>query len=196
MRLSIVDKGHRWKQKLALTVLRVVGRGEPDPVAKVSLYRPEFFGRPWARFCESIMRGPSEWSFGERELIAAFVSKLNACPFCEGVHTGTASLLLGKESGVDRLDGWRNADFEPKVAAVLELIEKTVSVPAAIGPHDRPASVSDEAIADALYVAFLFNTINRLANAFDFRWSDDGDRMRIAKGLNQLRYHVPAFLMR
>jgi AhpD family alkylhydroperoxidase len=27
------------------------------------------------------MRGPSEWSAGERELFAAFTSQLNQCPF-------------------------------------------------------------------------------------------------------------------
>ena len=27
------------------------------------------------------MRGPSEWSAGERELFAAFTSLLNQCPF-------------------------------------------------------------------------------------------------------------------
>jgi len=28
-----------------------------------------------------VMRGPSDWSVGERELFAAFVSSLNQCPF-------------------------------------------------------------------------------------------------------------------
>jgi hypothetical protein len=27
------------------------------------------------------MRGPSEWRVGERELFAAFTSRLNQCPF-------------------------------------------------------------------------------------------------------------------
>jgi hypothetical protein len=29
----------------------------------------------------AVMRGPSEWTVGERELFAAFTSKLNQCPF-------------------------------------------------------------------------------------------------------------------
>jgi len=28
-----------------------------------------------------VMRGPSDWSIGERELFAAFTSKLNQCVF-------------------------------------------------------------------------------------------------------------------
>jgi len=196
MRLSVLVKGHRWPQRLTLSVIRIVGRGEPDPVASLSLYRPEFFGRAWLRFCESIMRGPSEWTDGERELIAAFVSRLNACPFCVGVHTGTSTLLLGDNFGVERLSDWRNAGFEPRLAAVFELVEKSTSAPESMTAADRPPSVSADAAADALYVAFLFNTINRLANAFDFEWTDDADRMRLARGLNQMGYHVPAFLLR
>ncbi|HZU68201.1 MAG TPA: hypothetical protein VFA09_13070 [Ktedonobacteraceae bacterium] len=52
----------------------------PD-VTRVISYRPEFFGLPFSRCLEDVMRGPSEWSVGERELFAAFVSRKNQCPF-------------------------------------------------------------------------------------------------------------------
>lgn len=44
-------------------------------------YRPELFGRPFSRLLQIVMRGDSEWSAGERELMAAFVSSLRQCPF-------------------------------------------------------------------------------------------------------------------
>jgi hypothetical protein len=34
-----------------------------------------------SRFTQEVMRGPSPLSPGQRELIAAFTSKLNDCPF-------------------------------------------------------------------------------------------------------------------
>ncbi len=34
-----------------------------------------------ARFTQGVMRGPSPLSAGQRELIAAYTSKLNRCPF-------------------------------------------------------------------------------------------------------------------
>ncbi len=34
-----------------------------------------------ARFTQEVMRGPSPLSPGQRELIAAFTSRLNDCPF-------------------------------------------------------------------------------------------------------------------
>jgi AhpD family alkylhydroperoxidase len=36
------------------------------------------------------MRGPSDWSVGDRELMAAYVSQVNASTFCIGAHTATA----------------------------------------------------------------------------------------------------------
>jgi len=54
---------------------------EAPGVVKTLLYRPEVFGRPFSDAADRAMRGPSEWSPGERELFAAFTSLLNQCPF-------------------------------------------------------------------------------------------------------------------
>ena len=43
-------------------------------------YKPEATGH-LERFSQAVMRGPSPLSAGFRELIAAFTSKLNHCPF-------------------------------------------------------------------------------------------------------------------
>jgi hypothetical protein len=48
---------------------------------KTLLYRPEIFGQPFTEELHGAMRGPSEWSAGERELFAAFTSLLNQCHF-------------------------------------------------------------------------------------------------------------------
>jgi hypothetical protein len=54
---------------------------EPLGVIKTLTYRPELFGRPFSDALDDVMRGPSEWSAGERELFAAFTSLLSQCPF-------------------------------------------------------------------------------------------------------------------
>ena len=64
--------------------LEVVDRTEaPRPlgVLKTLHYRPELFGEPFSAALDLALRGSSEWSEGERELFAAFVSSLNQCPF-------------------------------------------------------------------------------------------------------------------
>jgi hypothetical protein len=45
------------------------------------MYRPELFGTPFSQVLDTVMRGYSEWSAGERELFAGFTSLLNQCPF-------------------------------------------------------------------------------------------------------------------
>jgi hypothetical protein len=50
-------------------------------VIKTLLYRSELFGDPFSTRLDEAMRGPSEWSPGERELFAGFASHLNQCLF-------------------------------------------------------------------------------------------------------------------
>jgi hypothetical protein len=81
VRLPILDHGHRAPQKLLLNLIRLVTRSEPVDVVKVFMYRPEFFGKPFCDLGHVVLRGPSDWTVGERELFGAFTSKLNACTF-------------------------------------------------------------------------------------------------------------------
>ena len=81
MRLSIVESGHAPPEAAMLEMIRERSGHEPLGVVKTLLYRPELFGRPFSDALDLAMRGPSEWSAGERELFAAFTSLLNECHF-------------------------------------------------------------------------------------------------------------------
>ena len=81
MRVRAVEHRHRLKQKLILTLIRIVGGRRVPDVVKTLMYRPEFFGASQCAWTQAVMRGPSHWSVGERELFAAFTSKLNNCVF-------------------------------------------------------------------------------------------------------------------
>lgn len=50
-------------------------------VVRTIVYRSDLFGRPFSDSLQALMRGPSEWIVGERELFGAFVSAQNQCPF-------------------------------------------------------------------------------------------------------------------
>lgn len=77
MRLAVLDHGHRGRPRLLIFVMR----GRVSDVLKTLMYRPSFFGRKFAYAVHQVMRGPSPWSAGERELFAAYTSRLNQCPF-------------------------------------------------------------------------------------------------------------------
>jgi hypothetical protein len=81
MRLACLESGHDPQETRVLDLIREQRGLEPPDVLKTLHYRPELFGRPFSEVLEPVMRGPSEWSAGERELFAGFVSSLNQCPF-------------------------------------------------------------------------------------------------------------------
>jgi hypothetical protein len=81
MRLRCTESGHDPAQTAVLEGIRVESGREPVDVVKTLHYRAELFGRPFCNALELSMRGESDWTPGERELFAAYVSSLNQCPF-------------------------------------------------------------------------------------------------------------------
>jgi hypothetical protein len=81
MRLDQLDDGHRGIARLMLRVMARVSKRQPPDVVKTLYYRRGFFGRPFSALLQDVMRGPSSWSIGERELFAAYTSLLNQCLF-------------------------------------------------------------------------------------------------------------------
>jgi len=81
MRLKRLEHGHRLPQKLILGMIGLVNRCRAPDIIRTLFYRPEFLGRPMSRWTQAVMRGPSAWSVGDRELFAALTSKLNQCVF-------------------------------------------------------------------------------------------------------------------
>ena len=80
MRLKAVERGAVGDRLLYGVIRAVSGYRAPD-VVRTLRYRPAFFGAAHSAHTQAAMRGPSAWSVGERELFAAFVSRLNQCLF-------------------------------------------------------------------------------------------------------------------
>ncbi len=81
MRLRILEKAHRPLQKIILGLIQATSRVHaPGPILVLS-YRRELFGKYIAQCFQEGMREPTEWSVGEVELFAAFVSRLNKCEY-------------------------------------------------------------------------------------------------------------------
>ena len=80
MRLPRVHRGHALGDRLRLAMMRLTA-GHAPGVVRTLLYRKDFFGARHSALTQQVMRGPSPWTIGERELFAAFVSRLNQCVF-------------------------------------------------------------------------------------------------------------------
>ena len=81
MRLANVQRGDRLSTRLFYGMVRLFSGFRAPDVVRTLRYHRHFFGHPHAAHTQAVMRGPSVWSVGERELFAAFVSRLNQCSF-------------------------------------------------------------------------------------------------------------------
>ena len=81
MRLKRLETAHPWRYRFLRALLTLKHRVRVPDVIRMLCYRDEFFGKPYNAWIEAILRGPSPWSVWERELFAAFTSRLNRCDF-------------------------------------------------------------------------------------------------------------------
>lgn len=81
MRLSNVERGGGVLDRLFYLVVRTLSGFRAPDVVRTLRYRRGFFGGPHSAHTQAVMRGSSEWTVGQRELFAAFVSRVNQCHF-------------------------------------------------------------------------------------------------------------------
>ena len=172
MRLDILNRGYGPGTKLLFALIRV-SSGQPLPdAAKLVFYRPDFYGARAKEFTHEAMRGASAWSVGDRELMAAYVSKVNESAFCIGAHTATASQAYQDAPRVAAvLADLESAPVEEPLRATLRMLGKLTREGKADAEDMREvlaAGASPQQVEDALAVCAAFNTTGRLADAFGF----------------------------
>ena len=179
MRLEVLNRGYRSGTKMFFAVIRLVSRHPVPDAAKLAFYRPDFYGARAKEFTHQAMRGPSAWSVGDRELMAAYVSQANECAFCIGAHTATAGQAYQDGPKVTAvLADLESAPVGDGLRATLRMLGR-LSADGKVSAGDMrevlAAGVSPEQVQDALAVCAAFNTTNRLADAFGFEvLSPDG----------------------
>jgi uncharacterized peroxidase-related enzyme len=172
MRLAILDSGHGFGTKALFAFIGAVSRQRVVDAVKLVMYRPEFYGAPMKKVVHEAMRGPSAWSVGDREVMAALISKVNECEFCIKAHSAVARRAYQDEAKVAGvLSDLETASIDEPLRATLRMLckltrEHTVSDEDMQAVLD--AGASREQIEDALAVSFAFNTTDRLASAFAF----------------------------
>src|SRR5208282_5341721 len=97
----------------------------PQPVMR-DLYRTYPAScRPLGEFTEAAMRGPSPFTQGQRELIAAYVSGLNACVYCHGAHVGVAEACgVAPDLITAVLNDIETAPVEARMKPILRYVRK------------------------------------------------------------------------
>ncbi|WP_217603339.1 carboxymuconolactone decarboxylase family protein [Chitinophaga sp. GbtcB8] len=172
MRLEILNSGYRFGTKLLFGIIRLFS-GYPLPdAARLVFYRPGFYGDPAKNFTHRAMRGPSAWSVGDRELMAAYISRMNECNFCVKAHSAVSAKAYNNTAIVEEvLADLKIASIDLPLKATLIMLGKLTrenSINAADMRAVLDSGVSSEQIEDALAICFAFNITNRLADAFNF----------------------------
>jgi uncharacterized peroxidase-related enzyme len=172
MRLSEIDRGDGFANRLLIAFISLVSGMRLPDAARVALYHKNFFGSPMGAWTQAAMRGPSTWSIGERELMAAMVASWNSCPFCVDAHGAVAAKAM-EQSLVDAVFAdYRSAPISELLRSVLAFLEIMTQRPVELSVEHAKAAlrsgVTAQALEDAIAVGTLFNVITRCANALNF----------------------------
>jgi uncharacterized peroxidase-related enzyme len=194
MRLQIIEDGLSPLQKLQMKLIHKMMAGHvPGPIPALS-YRAGFFGKQFNDCVQTALRKATVWHKSEAELFAAFVSYHNTCQFCLTSHTAVTSKGLDAAIVQAVLEDWRTAPVSEKVRATLGFLEKLTRTPELVSPDDitamKAAGVSQRGIEEAIYICFVFCTINRLANSFDFELANEKSLNRVGFVLYNMGYGI------
>jgi uncharacterized peroxidase-related enzyme len=129
-------------------------------------YRPAT-AKPLNELAETLLRGPSTLSRGERELIASYVSGLNECEFCCASHSAFAAAQLD-----DGMDLVRQVLSDADTAAVSDKLRALLRIAGAVREDGRKvteglvaaaraAGATDMEIHDTVLIAAAFCMYNR-----------------------------------
>ena len=135
--------------------LKEILKSEPD------------LGLPIAEYHEVLLRGPSPFSIDERELMAAFVSSLNACDFCSGEHEAVAE-RFGVKAGTltALLVDIESAPVSDELRPTFRFLHKLTLQPNRMTASDADAVYAvgwkDPALYHLASICALFSFDNRL----------------------------------
>ena len=151
----------------------------PDAPHLADVYRrfPEHV-KPMLDYHDRLLRGESPLTVAERELIAAYVSGLNACQFCLGAHKLYAEVFGVDPALVDAmLTDLDSASVDEKLKPLLHYAAKLNSLPPKLTADDARAAYaagwSERALFDVIEVTALFNYMNRIVEGAGVTFSYD-----------------------
>jgi uncharacterized peroxidase-related enzyme len=137
---------------------------------------------PLLEYINNVLRGDSQLTIGERELIAAYVSGLNACSFCHDSHKIYAEAFGIDPGTVEAL--LVNIDTAPvseNLKPIFRYVHKLNSMPPRLVSADVQAVLdagwSEQSLFTAIQISGLFNMMNRLVEGsgvtFDYNANAD-----------------------
>lgn len=122
---------------------------------------------PLLAYHDRVLRDPSPLTVAQRELIAAYVSGLNACTYCHGAHV-IAATAFGIDEGIFEglMADAASSAVEERMKPILAYVGKLTRTPSRMVSADADAVYAagwdEQALFDAISVCGLFNLMNRI----------------------------------
>jgi len=153
---------------------------------------------PMDKVSHRIMRGKSIFTSADKEIMAAYVSGLNACSFCYGSHKAVAQQFGVDPDIIEKLvDDIDTAPMENKLKPIFKYLKKLTLSPSKLTQKDvdlvKQAGWSENALYDAILIGCLFNFYNRLLDGHGIK----GNKAIYQFGgehLHKNGYEVPWFI--
>ncbi|MDP1691363.1 MAG: peroxidase-related enzyme [Burkholderiaceae bacterium] len=135
-------------------------------------------GRALIELHTATLRTDSQLTARDKELIAAFVSGLNACQYCFGVHRETARAFGVEESLIEALlADLESAPVDARLRPILEYARVLTLTPTkALQRHVEAVFAvgwTERDLHDAILTVCLFNFMNRLLEGHGVKGSAD-----------------------
>ncbi|MFC4242185.1 carboxymuconolactone decarboxylase family protein [Gryllotalpicola reticulitermitis] len=179
MRLPDIERGENLRSRALIRIISAVSGIRLPDAARVAFYDKGFVGPTFGAWTQALMRGPSEWSVGERELMAAMVAHWNSCTFCVGAHSAIAVRGLDRDTVNACLADYRTAPISEPLRASLSFLETMTREPETLSAAHAQAALkagaSQAQLADAAAVAAIFNITTHYADTLDFAIPTDDE---------------------
>jgi uncharacterized peroxidase-related enzyme len=124
------------------------------------------------QIAEEFLFGESLLSRRQKEMLATYISRQNACSYCADSH---GALLVAHGGSLEMICFLQNGDLNPEQftsaeLALLKFATKVNAASSAITRTDVEAAMdagwTEEQVAEAVHLAALFAAFNRIANGF------------------------------
>lgn len=172
MLLTELDRHGRANDRVLNRFISFAAAVRPSGAPPFTFRNKALFGVSIGAWTQAAMRGPSAWSVGERELLAAMIAKWNACAFCADVHGAVAADHLGRATVDAALRDYDSAPISEGLKSTFAYLQIMTLRPENLTEGHAKAvlssGISAESLTDAIAIAAVVTLVARYANAVDF----------------------------
>ena len=170
--LRQIERGARLNHRLLRRFISSASGLRFPGAARVAPRREAHPGASVGAWTQATMGGPSAWSVGERELMAAMVAKWSSCAFCAEMRAAAAARHIGRRPVDAALADYRTAPIAAGLKTTLAFLEIMTLRPRELTEEHTNAvltsGISIETLIDAIEIGVMFSLISKYANALDF----------------------------